>query len=196
MDNALDILTTMPAPTVRTDLVDVYVFRVGNAETMGQDAPITFLQMRRTEGPMKDTWQPVMGHIRSRQADGRTPIEDETATDAAIRELAEETGYRPAAGLLGLWQLETVSPYFLASQNCVMMSPCFAAQVPTNLDPVLNHEHNAFRWVGRDLVDRAFIWPGQRVAINQIVRDILPDVAADPSDESIGRLLRIDLTNR
>ena len=69
----------MAGPSVRTDIVDVYVFRHG---ATGGRGDVQFLQMRRCHGAMAGTWQPVMGHVE----------EGETATETAARELAEETG--------------------------------------------------------------------------------------------------------
>jgi len=176
----------MPGPTVRTDIVDVYVFRL----TGGGCAGVEFLQARRVKGKMAGTWQPVMGHIEA----------GETAVDTAMRELAQETQYKPNAGLIGMWQLESVNTYFLASEDCVVLAPCFGAQVDAGVEPRLNDEHDAFRWVRRDHVDRVFVWPGQRVAIEQIVRDILPSVGgSDPNkaaNRSIAEVLRIDLTSQ
>lgn len=173
----------MPGPTIRTDIVDVYVFRISG----GGCAGVEFLQARRAKGKMTGTWQPVMGHVKA----------GETAVQTALRELAQETQYQPNAGLIGMWQLESVNTFFLASEDCVVMAPCFAAQVNARIEPQLNDEHDAFRWVKRDHVDRVFVWPGQRVAIDQIVRDVLPSIASgDPDravDRSIAQALRIDL---
>jgi 8-oxo-dGTP pyrophosphatase MutT (NUDIX family) len=154
----------MPGPAIRTDIVDVYVFRIRSA----QPADAEFLQLHRKSSArvMGDTWQPVMGHVEA----------GETATQTALRELHEETGFAandPARPLLGLWQLESLNAFFLASIDAVMLSPCFAAQVPPGIDPLLDDVHDAFRWVRRDHADRSFLWPGQRQSIEQIVRDIL-----------------------
>lgn len=167
----------MAGPTLRTDIVDVYVFR-------RRLAAIEFLQLHRAGGALSGTWQPVMGHVR----DGNT------AVATALRELEEETGYAPGRSLTSLWQLEAVNTYFLASRDCVMLSPCFAALVEPDADPRLNNEHDDFRWVARDHVDRFFIWPGQRTAIEQIVRDLVPAVMGAPS--AVSNLLRIELPSR
>ncbi len=193
----------MPGPNLRTDIVDVYVFRVVEghravgprlAPAPGQDQPLgqdrkplpvhgaaEFLQLRRVKGALAGTWHPVMGHIEN----------TESAVEAAKRELAEETGYRPGRGLIGLWQLETVNPYYMASQDAIMLSPCFAAQVDTSAESWVDPAHDAARWVRRDQTDRAFLWPGQRAAIDQIVRDILP--AALGYDCPVASLLRVEL---
>lgn len=148
----------MAGPGVRTDIVDVYVFR----HEHGTGAE--FLQLRRTSPPLAGTWQPVMGHI----------LPHETATAAALRELREETGYAPDRGLRALWQLECPNVFFLASADAMMLSPCFAAWVDPQVEPVLDASHDAVRWIPRDRCDRDFLWPGQRQAIDQIVRDLLP----------------------
>jgi dATP pyrophosphohydrolase len=166
--------------------VDVYVFRLTGSGCAG----VEFLQARRVTGKMAGTWQPVMGHSE----DG------ESAVDTALRELAQETQYRPNIGLIRMWQLESVNTYFLASEDCVVMAAGFAVQVDVEVPPRLNDEHDAFRWIRRDHVDRVFVWPGQRVAIEQIVRDILPGVDSGDLDQaaknSIAEVLRIDLTGR
>ena len=164
----------MTGPAIRTDIVDVYVFR----RPSGGTARVEFLQLHRQVGEkdLPGTWQPVMGHMEA----------GETAARTALRELGEETGFTPAAGLTGFWQLESPNAYFLHSHECFVMSPCFAVEVEPALEPRLDASHDTYRWVGRSGVDRAFLWPGQRQAIGQIVRDVLePGAPAEP-------VLRID----
>ncbi|HEX7008734.1 MAG TPA: NUDIX domain-containing protein [Phycisphaeraceae bacterium] len=165
----------MPGPAIRTDIVEVYVFRRPLHRPRGE---VRFLQLRRAvQATLPQTWQPVMGHVEA----------GETAAQAALRELREETGYCVERGLMGLWQLETPSVYFLHRQESVMISPCFAAQVDPAVEPVLDASHDAARWVERAMADRAFLWPGQRAAVTQIVRDLLePGSRVEP-------ILRIDL---
>lgn len=180
-----DILAAMPGASVRTDIVDVYVFRLCGVGA-GRDGVVEFLHLRRKTGKMSGTWQPVMGHVE----------EGETSVRTALRELAEETGYAPGKGLAAVWQLESVNGYFLAAEDCVMLCPCFAVQVQAGIDPVLDAAHDGFRWVRRDRVDREFVWPGQRAAIEQIVRDILPGLAGGEAESGVAKVLRIDLGGR
>jgi 8-oxo-dGTP pyrophosphatase MutT (NUDIX family) len=176
------MMPAMPGPALRTDVVEVYVFRrTGVNPAAGAGAKLELLQMRRAAGTMLGgTWQPIMGHVEA----------DETAVACALRELAEETGYAPDAGLLGLWQLEEPNVYFLAGPDCIMLGPCFVAEVDPVRAPVLDGEHDAVRWVPRDAADRMFLWPGQRKAVSQLVRDILePGSPVEP-------VLRLPLEHR
>lgn len=148
----------MAGPPIRSDIVEVYIFR-----RLAERRSPEFLQMRRARGALSGTWQPVMGHIE----------EGESAPQTALRELAEETGFRPGPGMLGFWQLELVNTYYLASHESVVLSPGFAVEVTAGIEPVLDADHDAHRWVPRDRVGRMFLWPGQRAAIDHIVHDIL-----------------------
>jgi len=161
-------------PTIRADIVDVYVFRIDNTSSPSDAA---FLQLRRAAmQTLAGTWQPVMGHMHH----------GESAAETALRELHEETGYGRGCGLLGFWQLETPNIYFLHSHETIVMSPCFAARVDTACDPVLDADHDASRWVEAQQAAASFIWPGQRTAIEQIRRDLIPP------DSPVEPILRID----
>lgn len=163
-------------PLVRTDVIDVYVFRHA---AKGKGRGIELLQLRRSKPPLHDTWQPIMGHIES----------PETAVAAAIREMEEEVGLAARdPGLLGLWALEQVHPFFLAAINCIVLSPRFAAEVSRSWRPRLNEEHAAHRWVPASRASKHFMWPGQLAS----VRELLGLLKGEP--DALPRL-RIDLAS-
>lgn len=143
----------MNGPEIKTDIVDVYVFRRA-------EAGVDLLQLRRTRQPYAGSWQPVMGHVEA----------GERAEEAALRELAEETGAR---SFVGFWVLDRVRPYYIASQHAVMLGPRFACEVDGGWTPRLNDEHDAWRWVPLAEVDTAFMWPSQRASIRDMEEAIL-----------------------
>jgi len=166
----------MPGPKIRTDIVEVYVFRRSRAVLRGHATRgLEFLQLHRSSGKISHTWQPVMGHVE----------EGETATQAALRELKEEAGYAVGSGLVAAWQIEAVNTYFLASIDAVMMSPGFAVEVSPDVEPKLDDSHDGARWVPRDACDRMFFWPGQRRAVTEIVEEI---IAPESPSEKVLRL--------
>src|SRR4051812_31319840 len=96
-----------------------------------------FLQVLRVRGKyMGETWQLVTGGID----DG------ETAWQAALRELQEETGLVP----FEFYQVDVMNTFYLAATDTISMSPMFCAMVAADANVTLNHEHTDFRWVARD----------------------------------------------
>src|SRR4051812_1092336 len=152
-------------PAIRTDIVDVYVFRRFPSEGITRGDPyVEVLQLYRAEAPLVSTWQPVMGHVES----------GETGAACAWRELFEELGLqRGDAALLGLWALEQVHPYFMAELDAVILSPRFAAEVSGHWEPRLNGEHRAHRWIAAHQAHRYFMWPGQVAAVHEITQWLL-----------------------
>jgi dATP pyrophosphohydrolase len=166
-------------PRIRSDIVDVYVARISEPERVSRshdgDSPDTripalvqLLQMKRTRDPLAQTWQPVMGHIEA----------GETAIDAALREVREEVGLEVrSADCLGVWALEQVYPFYIASIDCIVLSPRFVAVVTSTWQPKLNAEHSEYRWVAEHDARAMFMWPGQAAAIadlGPIVRGTSP----------------------
>ena len=144
-------------PRVRTDLVDVYVFR-------RTPNSVELLQLRRVEDDdghdLHGTWQPIMGHIEGA----------ETPSKTAARELEEETGLRAdSPDHKRLISLEGIHPYYLPSRNAVMMSPRFACEAAPGWEPTLNHEHDAARWIAIEQADEMFMWPGQRACVAELL---------------------------
>jgi dihydroneopterin triphosphate diphosphatase len=128
---------------------------------------IELLQLRRTkEDPMRGQWQPVMGHIEA----------GETAQAAARRELREEVGLLPP---YALYALNHVFPFFLAKTDEIVLLPRFLVEVPAPWSPLLNHEHDAHRWVPEHRIDDMFLWPGQRAALHEASALLRGDASAD-----------------
>ena len=155
---------------VKANKVAVYVFR-----QTAQGAE--FLQLHRAvrAGDYAQTWQVVYGGIEK----------GESAADAALRELREETGLVP----LEFFQVQYVETFYSHSKDRVVLMPVFAVRVHKNARPVLNVEHDDFRWIPLAAVSGSFIWRSQREAIAIIQADIL-------SDSPAADLLRIDLKRR
>jgi ADP-ribose pyrophosphatase YjhB (NUDIX family) len=171
------ILQPGGGPLIRSDIVDVYIFRraaerpedlggVGRLEAPPpvERAGVEFLQLLRAGEPLGGTWQPVMAHVEH----------GETATQCAIREMREEVGLEES-GVLGLWALEQVYPYFVAAIDAIVLSPRFAAEAPRGWEPRLNSEHTAARWVHERDVAATFMWPGQVACCREIVEFIVPE---------------------
>ncbi|MEM6931929.1 MAG: NUDIX domain-containing protein [Myxococcota bacterium] len=165
----------MNGPSVRTDLVTVLTFRTSTGAPGAEPMQgIEWLQLRRAGEPMAGTWQPVMGSIEA----------GESATEAAIRELREETGFVVGGdrgdggdggdprGPRALWQLDGVHPFFLAQTDSIVLSPTFVVQVAPGTEPTLNREHDDARWVSNADADEAFMWPFQLASIAEARRFI------------------------
>ena len=153
---------------VKANKVAVYVFRqtAGGAE---------FLQLRRAAktADYARTWQVVYGGI----------VKGEAAAEAALRELREETGLEP----LEFFQVQYVETFYSRRKDRVVLMPVFAVRVDKTARPVLNAEHDDFRWIPLAAVSDSFIWRSQREAIAIIQTDIL-------SGSPAAALLRIDPT--
>ncbi len=165
-------------PPVRTDAVDVYVFREFGGDQRAMPERAEFLQIRRVKEPAAGTWQTVMGGID----------EGEKAIDAAMRELREEIGAE-ADDVTGLWFLGQVYPFYQPVWDCVVLMPRFAARVRSDFEPVLNDEHDAHRWnaielpADRDAVDALamkYVWSSQRSCVREVVGDVLGRSGSEP----------------
>ncbi|GIV59455.1 MAG: hypothetical protein KatS3mg043_0544 [Rhodothermaceae bacterium] len=133
------MLKTMPEIVSR--VVDVYPYR------LGKDPEPVFLVLRRSAGRIYGgQWRMVGGKI----APG------ETAWQAAVRELLEETGQWPRR----LWCLPSMNAFYEWRHDRVNLIPAFAAEIAA--DPVLDGEHAAFRWLPAVKAASLLAWPEQR----------------------------------
>ena len=132
-----------------------------------------FLQMRRRgDEPLAGTWQTVRGSIEA----------GETAAEAAIRELREET----AAGPVEFYRLGTVETFYDLESDAVWHSAAFFALLAAHVTVTVNDEHDAFRWVDETEIDRQFMWPSEKPLIKEIREELLTDSLCKP-------YLRIDI---
>ena len=134
--------SAVPSAAVR--VVDVYPYR---ADGTRHD----WLVLRRAEGrAYAGQWRMVGGKIDS----------GETAWQAALRELAEETGFAVGHGLARFWALPSVNTFYEWQRDTVTLAPAFAAEVAGA--PQLDAEHDAFEWLPADEAAARLVWPEQR----------------------------------
>lgn len=129
-----------PAPVIR--VVDCHVARQSSD---GWE----YLVLRRAEGRVDaGRWRIVTGKIE----DG------ETAWQAALRELREETAFEPAR----LLAVPYVNQFYEWQHDRINAIPVFLAVVDSDADPVLDGEHVDHAWLGIDAAAERLGWPGQR----------------------------------
>jgi dihydroneopterin triphosphate diphosphatase len=130
--------------SVRVSLVDVYVLRRGSEG-------LRCLVLRRAPGGRcPGSWETVHGHIE----------EGERPSEAAIRELEEETGLAPER----LYNLSRVETFYQHRKDEVALVPVFVAFVgPASVRP--GPEHDAHEWLTPAEAGARFAWPRERRAL-------------------------------
>jgi dihydroneopterin triphosphate diphosphatase len=142
---------------VEVRVVDVYPYRRGTA---GPE----FLVLRRAPGRLyAGQWRMVGGKI----APG------ETAWQAALRELREETGLEPHV----LWALPSVNAFYEWQSDRLNLAPAFAAEL--GADPSLDAEHDDFAWLAPEEAAARLAWPEQQRLLYLAARLLTTGVPAE-----------------
>ena len=146
----------------RHDMVTVFVVRPSPDRSSHE-----FLQLRRVASDyMGGTFQTIRGGMNA----------SESAPAAALRELREESGLTP----LEFYRLGQVESFYIPVGDAIWHCPAFCALVDPSAEPVLDHEHDGFRWVAADSTGEAFMWSSEWPLIDEIKRVILADGPAKP----------------
>jgi dihydroneopterin triphosphate diphosphatase len=133
--------------TIRVAFVDVYVLRQG---TTGLE---TLALRRSAAGRCPGSWEVVHGSIES----GENP------TDAALREMAEETGLKPAR----FYNLSRTESFYRHTTDEIGLIPVFAAFVEEE-SPRISAEHDAAEWLSIPAAQGRLAWPRERRALDDI----------------------------
>lgn len=148
--------------TVRVSLVDVYALR-------GLEPAQECLVLRRAEGGRcPGSWETVHGHIEA----GEPP------SQAATRELAEETGLTPVS----LYNLSRVEAFYQHRVDEVALVPVFVAFVAGDAAVRLGREHDRYEWLPVAAAADRFAWPRERRALEDAVA-LLRTGSAGPVDD-------------
>lgn len=115
---------------------------------------------RASEKYMGGTWQLISGGIEP----------GETAWQAAIREMHEETGLSPRE----FYRLSTLTRFYRPDNDSLNTAPMFCAMIEADAALQLNSEHTAFEWVNIDQAESRVMWPSDREALHE-VRTIILD---------------------
>ena len=136
---------------IKVRVVDCYVYRKINNG-------ILFLLMKRNMNKIYEhLWQGVAGKIE----------QGETASEAAIRELKEETGLAP----LNMFVADHVSKFYEVHGDRINLVPVFGIEVDSE-EVILSVEHIDYKWVDINKALKTLVWNGQKEGL-QTVNDMI-----------------------
>lgn len=144
--------------------VSIDAFIVSVVVIRGHGPQTEVLLMRRRATPT-GTWAQVAGKIEA----------EETAWQAARRELAEETGLSAEA----LYCADTQEQFYEAERDAITVAPVFVARVAEDAQVAMNDEHDALRWLSFDAAIDLVDFGGQRRMLRDIKEDFV-DHAPSP----------------
>ena len=132
---------------IKVRVVDCYVYR-------RTDDGILFLLMKRNLNKIYEhLWQGVAGKIE----------EGETSSEAAIRELKEETGLSP----VNMFVADHVSKFYEVHGDRINLVPVFGIEVDSEIIN-LSEEHISYKWVDINEALNTLVWNGQKKGIQTV----------------------------
>jgi 8-oxo-dGTP pyrophosphatase MutT (NUDIX family) len=153
--------------SARPDLVACWLFRLDSA-----GRPEILLIRRAPDRMHPGMWQCVTGKLEP----------GERIADAALREVAEETGLR-APDLEAFYETDLVNWFHEASVDALLSEAVFAARVRADARVVLSLEHDDARWLPVDEAKALVTWPAYQRAIETVAW-----LLANPSKAAVFRL--------
>jgi 8-oxo-dGTP diphosphatase len=158
--------------TLRPDLIECWLFRVpppaaARDDRSDADRLEVLLVRRAPHRIFPGLWQCVTGGIEP----------GERVPDAAMREVAEETGLGPDE-IEGWYDLDQVAPFYDEGRDAVVVSAIFAARVRPDAEPRPSWEHDGLGWVAASDAPRLAVWPSYAESIRRVREQLLdPEVA-------------------
>ncbi len=130
------------------------------------------LLLRRTQSNAGQ-WCQISGKIES----------GETASQAALREMKEETGLIPSR----FYSADLCEQFYEIGRNSIWLAPIFVAYVEPEVTVTLNEEHSEYFWTSLGRAIELLPFPGQKSMLMHIRHWF---VEREPS-----RLLEIDVSS-
>ena len=111
------------------------------------------LLMKRV-GHLDGAWCQVAGKIET----------GETAWQAALRELREETGLAPDE----FYSADICEQFYEHGSDEIVIAPVFVAKIAADSEVVLNKEHSEFAWMSFDMALEKVSFAGQRRVLAEV----------------------------
>lgn len=122
-------------------LIDVYPYHK-------QEDEVLFLIFKRSSEVLyPNQWRMIGGKV----------LKQESYHEAAFRELKEETSITPRL----FWSIPSLNQFYDHKNNNIHHIPVFGAEVESDPNISLNHEHVDWKWISKDEIDSYIEWPEQ-----------------------------------
>ena len=139
-------------PKIKVIQVDSYIYR-------NTDAGPVYLILKRSTGKYYEhLWQGVAGKIEK----------GETAWQAVVRELKEETGKIPKK----MFVADHIASFYDARKDRIQMVPIFGIEVE-NSEVQLSEEHSEYKWVSFEDALTLLTWKGQKEGLRTVRDEII-----------------------
>lgn len=113
-----------------------------------------YLLIRRCGKYLPGTWQMISGGIEN----------GETAVQAVLREIQEETGLIPYA----LYSADAVETFYIQGNDKITFVPVFVGFVENSNISLSPKEHDAYEWLPFEEAKGKLVWAEQRRVISHI----------------------------
>ena len=139
--------------------ITAYCVSVAVCRFEGAEPRVLLLRRREPGSRLHDTWGQVAGAIEP----------GETAWQAGLRELREETGLVPER----YYSADVCEQFYETRPEGVAVVPVFMAFVDSDQEVTLSADHSEYRWLAFDQAEELLLFPGQRDLMRYIEREFI-----------------------